>query len=100
MNEKDDILLEYLRDIYPSAEPPKVIHWNVNNRGEEFRLDQRQGSMWSKNTTHNRLAKLVDQQLVEVTDTASGYYVISENGFGYLDEEVDASELGSDSDDS
>jgi len=95
MNEKDDILLEYLRSIHPSAEPPKVIHWNVDNRGDELRLGTRAGDMWSTGTTRNRLDDLEDLGLVDVVGRGS-YRIITDAGMEYLDGDLDAGSLQQD----
>lgn len=78
MNEKDDVVLEYLSDV-GSAESLSVIFWNLEN---EYGID------FSVHTLRRRLAKLVETGLVETPrgadSTDSTYYRISELGERYL----------------
>lgn len=85
MNEKDDIILEYLRDISPSAEPVAVIHWNLGEQNARH---------WDhKNTTRNRLEKLESAGLVESIEGTHGYRRITDQGKQWLDGEIDAKDL-------
>jgi len=92
MNEKDDIILEYLNSIAPSAEPPAVIYFNINRRSSEFNLDQRTDGGFSLNTLRNRIDTLEDHGLVEVVREKGRYRAITEEGQAYLRGEFDASE--------
>lgn len=84
MNEKDDTLLEYLESISPSAEPPTVLHWNIENRGL---------GDWSLDTTRRRLDRLNSFGLVKIPYEKGKYYKISDEGRAYLRGDLDASEL-------
>lgn len=84
MNEKDDILLEYLESIFPSAEPPKVLHYNIKSRSL---------GDWSIDTTRRRLEKLYSLALVEIPYERGKYYKLTQNGQAYLRGDLDASDL-------
>ena len=82
MNEKDDEILEYLKETEVS-EPPAVIHFNVQRRGADFSL----------RTLKRRLKKLREVGLVQIDYEEGRYHSISEKGRGYLAGDLDASEL-------
>lgn len=84
MNEKDDILLEYLSDT-GSAQPYKVIHWNitVDRRTADFSID----------TVRRRLRRLRDLGLVSKVYEKGAYHKITDEGRAYLAGDLDASEL-------
>jgi len=84
MNEKDDVLLEYLQDT-GSAEPPTVIHWNIT-------VDRETGS-FSIDTTRRRLSKLKDLGLVEEVKDRGAYHKITPDGKAYLRGDLDVSKL-------
>lgn len=84
MNEKDDVLLEYLQDT-GSAEPPTVIHWNIT-------VDRGTGS-FSVDTVRRRLSKLKDLGLVAEVKDRGAYHQITEDGRAYLRGDFDASKL-------
>jgi len=92
MNEKDDIILEYLDSISPSAEPPAVIYFNINRRDDEFDVSKRTDGGFSKNTLHNRIELLEDLGLVKVVREKGRYRCITEEGRAYLEGEYDAGE--------
>jgi len=63
MNEKDDIILEYLADI-GVAEPLQVIYFNLKERGISF----------SKSTARRRLERLEEADLVNIAREKGTYY--------------------------
>lgn len=93
MNETDDVILEYLRDIRPSAEPPTVIHFNIHNpRRGSLGLDARvTDGRFALNTLRNRLDRLEDVGLVEIVREKGRYRAITEDGLRYLRGELDVS---------
>lgn len=93
MNEKDDIILEYLRAISPSAEPPTVIHYNIHRRADEFNLNTRTGGGFSLDTLRNRIRRLEDIGLADVVREKGKYRAITEDGVEYLAGDLDAGEL-------
>ena len=81
---KDDSLLEYLRDIHPSAEPPAVIHFNMTERGlADHSID----------TTRRRLSKLEEHGLSEIAYEKGAYHRITQDGLDYLDGDFDVSQV-------
>jgi len=82
MNEKDDIILEYLADI-GVAEPLQVIYFNLKERGISF----------SKSTARRRLERLEEADLVNIAREKGTYYEISDKGFEYLEGEFKPGEL-------
>lgn len=92
MNARDDVLLDYLYEIHPSAAPPTPIHWNIHNRREEL-LDKHRCEPFSKNTTRNRLRKLEKAGFVRIAREDSKYREITEEGIEYIQGERDAPEL-------
>lgn len=83
MNEKDDIILEYLEAV-GVAEPPAVIHWNLVETGpHEF----------SVRTLRRRLARLSEANFVKIVNEEGRYYEIADNGLAYLDGDLEAPEL-------
>jgi len=82
MNEKDDVILEYLQETGVS-EPPAVIYFNIERRGAEFSL----------RTLKRRLKKLRKSGLVQVDYQQGSYHSISEDGRAYLAGDLDVSEL-------
>jgi hypothetical protein len=93
MNEKDDIILEHLRDIHPSAEPPAVAHWNIHENPEIYDLESRAGGGFVLQTYRNRVNRLQNLGLVSVVNDAGRYRRITEEGLRYLAGELDASAL-------
>lgn len=83
MNEKDDIILEYLEDI-DVAEPPAVIHFNITRREKVSFVEK---------TTKRRLTKLLDLGLVRVAYEKGRYYEITDDGRAYLAGDLNASEF-------
>ncbi|WP_240471238.1 hypothetical protein [Halorubrum tropicale] len=83
MNEKDDIILEYLDDV-GVAEPPAVIHFNIS-RTEEVDFVEK--------TTKRRLKRLLGLGLVTLAYEKGRYYEITDEGRAYLAGDLDASEL-------
>ncbi|MFD1515844.1 hypothetical protein [Halomarina rubra] len=79
MKPKDDVILAYLARIYPSAEPPKVIHWNLEKTGE---------ADWVQMTTQRRLKKMEGHSppLVEIVNEKGGYRRITDAGIAKLRE--------------
>lgn len=93
MKETDDIILEYLDDVYPSAVPPAVIHWNIHNRSEEYDLESRvRGGSFTKTTLGNRIGRLGEADLVKKVNQKAGYRKITDDGRAYLRGELDVSE--------
>lgn len=82
MNEKDDIILEYLDEV-GSAEPPAVIHWNLEDRGADHVV----------RTTKRRLKKLRSEGLIKIVYEDGSYHRITEKGRQYLRGELDASKI-------
>ena len=82
MNEKDDIILEYLAEI-GVAEPLQVIYFNLKERGISF----------SKSTARRRLERLEEADLVTIAREKGTYYEISDKGFAYLEGEFKPEEL-------
>lgn len=94
MNEKDDIILEHLRDIFPNAEPPAVAHWNIHENAGEYNLEARVGGGFVLQTYRNRVNRLEeDLGLVKVVNESGRYRRITEAGLEYLAGNIDASEL-------
>lgn len=81
MTYKDEDILEYLRDIYPSGEPPTVIHYNLTTWF---------GADWSLDTTRRRLERLDEKDFVEIVRETGSYYRITEDGTGFLEGDVSA----------
>lgn len=92
MNERDDVLLEYLESIYPSAEPVTTIHWNIHEYREDL-LEKNHCDTFSKNTARNRLKKLEDVSFVEISRETHNYRRITEEGMQYLRGDRGAPEL-------
>jgi len=82
MNEKDDIILEYLAEI-GVAEPLQVIYFNLQRRGMSF----------SKSTTRRRLERLEEAGLVTIARQKGTYYEISGSGMEYLQGEFKPQEI-------
>jgi len=82
MNEKDDVILEYLRDV-GVAEPLSVIFWN---------LEDSYDIGFSIHTLRRRLLRMVETGLIEIPrggdseDTT--YYRITPDGISYLEGEL------------
>lgn len=93
MTQTDDIILEYLSQI-PSAEPPAVILWNIHDRADEFRLDDRvRGGSFTKTTLQNRLKNLESAGLVENVEATEGFRRLTEDGQRYLAGDLDVSDV-------
>lgn len=82
MNEKDDIILEYLRDT-GVAEPPKVLHFNLIREGADHSID----------TTRRRLKRLEKSGLVQIVKEKGAYYEITDAGVAYLAGDLDVDKL-------
>lgn len=82
MNEKDDVILEYLQETDVS-EPPAVIYFNITNRGSDFSL----------RTLKRRLKRLRESGLVQIDYEEGRYHSISDDGRAYLAGDLDASKL-------
>ncbi len=90
MNEADDAILEYLRELETDAGhrialPPTTVWYNLV---EELGVLDR-----SQNTVSRRMNVLSDAGLLEKTDEKRGYYQITDRGLAYLRGELAASEL-------
>ncbi|QCW02596.1 transcriptional regulator [Natrinema pallidum] len=90
MNEVDDAILEYLRELETEAGhrislPPTAVWYNLV---EELEVLDR-----SQNTVSRRMNILDQASLLEKTDEDRGYYRITSKGIAYLDGELDASDL-------
>lgn len=92
MNEKDDILLEYLQEV-GVAEPLSVIFWNLQDQHEVG---------FSIHTCRRRLLRLVEVGLVEIPRGADSkdttYYRITDQGRKYLSGDFQPDELPADFD--
>lgn len=78
----DEPILRFLADS-GAAVPPRVI---------EFNLEYRQIASPHRSTVKRRLDRLGTHDFVECVDD-SGYYVITEKGQRYLDDDLDPDEL-------
>lgn len=76
MNEKDDVILEYLASVAPSALPPTAIHYNITQRVES--------ADFSVDTVRRRLKRLRAVGLVEIVREARNYHTITDLGKRYL----------------
>ncbi|WP_455449617.1 transcriptional regulator [Natrinema thermotolerans] len=90
MNEADDAILEYLRELETNTGhrislPPTAIWYNLV---EELGILDR-----SQNTVSRRMNVLSEAGLLEKTDEKRGYYRITDRGLAYLDGELDTSDL-------
>ncbi len=90
MNEVDDAILEFLRDLdidgQPVALKPGAVHYNLVT---EFGMLDKSLSTFSR-----RMATLADAGLLEKTETGNGSpYRITDNGRQYLDGELEADDL-------
>nr|WP_049920334.1 hypothetical protein [Halobiforma nitratireducens] len=90
MNEVDDAVLEFLRELEiddrPVALKPGAVHYNLV---EEFGMVDRSLSTFSR-----RMDVLADHGLLEKTEDGKGSpYRITEKGRAYLEGDLDAEEL-------
>ncbi|WP_440764701.1 transcriptional regulator [Natronorubrum sp. DTA7] len=90
MNEVDDAILEYLRELETDTShrislPPTVVWYNLVDELEV--LDR------SQNTVSRRMNVLSDAELLEKVDEKRGYYRITDRGFAYLEGELDTKKL-------
>ncbi|SEV81700.1 hypothetical protein [Natrinema salifodinae] len=90
MNEVDDAILEYLRELETEAGhrislPPTAVWYNLV-KGLEV-LDR------SQNTISRRMNVLGRASLLEKTDENRGYYRITDKGIAYLEGNLDVSDL-------
>lgn len=92
MNEKDDVILEYLDRIYPAAEPPAVVYENLHRCDDVLDFTQRTGG-FSIDTLRNRMRRLEDVGLIDVVVKEGRYRVITEEGRQYLRGDLDVSDL-------
>lgn len=93
MNEKDDIILEYLDRIYPSAEPPRTLYFNLGRWDEELGYSKRTSGGFSYDTLRNRIDRLQGLGLIEVAREKNRHLAISDEGRSYLRGEIDAADL-------
>jgi len=93
MKPKDDGLLEYLREIHPTAVPLTVLFWN---------LRETRGIEYSRETLKRRLARLIETGLVEIprgeNSTKNRFFRITDEGIRYLEGDYQPPELPSDLD--
>jgi len=91
MSSKDDDILEFLRDIYPTALPLTALYWN---------LEKTRDVGYSKDTVERRLRRLIEAGLVEVPrgldSSKNQYFRITDRGIAYLDGEHAVEDLPDD----
>lgn len=97
MNEKDDIILEALKAIFPAAIGVTPLYWNIENSLEEsLNYRSRTGGGFTIDTLRNRLDRLENVGLVETAREKGGYLRITDEGIQYLTGDLDVSSFDSD----
>lgn len=90
MNEVDDAILEFFEELgevggQRVAQPPSPVQRHLV---DELGIVDRERSTFSR-----RMGQLEDRGLLELVDSGSAYYRITEKGLAYLAGDLDADDL-------
>lgn len=89
ITEADKAILEYLNLIFPSAEPPPVIFYNIGERSDELRYYEGINGLLTIDSLRSRISVLKTAGFIELARENRDYLVLTEKGRRFLREDDD-----------